>query len=91
LDKNLLNSLYILGLFAILYFFMIRPQLQQAKKKKQLVESLQVKDEVITAGGIFGTVLKIKDNTVILRIADKVEIEILKNAIMMKADEQKRA
>lgn len=71
-------------LFAMMYFVLIRPQQQAAKKKKGLLESLQVKDEVVTIGGIYGTILKIKDDTVILKIADKVEIEVLKQAINSK-------
>ncbi|MHB8171570.1 MAG: preprotein translocase subunit YajC [Thermincolia bacterium] len=89
MDSNMINTLYIIGIFVILYFFMIRPQMQHAKKKKQLLESLQVNDKVVTAGGMYGTILKIKDNTVTLRIADKVEIEVLKSAVMMQADEVK--
>ena len=76
------QSIIIWGLlFAMMYFLLIRPQQQAAKKKRPLIESLQVKDEVVTIGGIFGTILKVKENTVILKIADKVEIEILKTAI----------
>ncbi|MDA8235963.1 MAG: preprotein translocase subunit YajC [Clostridia bacterium] len=89
MNPDVINTLYIVGIFVILYFFMIRPQMQHAKKKKQLLESLQVNDKVVTAGGIYGTILKIKDNAVTLRIADKVEIEVLKSAIMMQADEVK--
>jgi len=80
--EGILPSILIWGaLFGMMWFLLIRPQQQAAKKKKQLIESLNVKDDVVTIGGIYGTILKVKEETVILRIAEKVEIEILKNAV----------
>lgn len=81
MDANTLNLLSIVLFIAIFYFVLIRPQQKQAKQRKELVESLKVKDEVVTIGGVYGTILKVKDTTVILKIADNVEVEILKTAI----------
>lgn len=81
MDANTLNMLSIILFIAIFYFVLIRPQQKQAKQRKELVESLKVKDDVVTIGGVYGTILKVKDTTVILKIADNVEVEILKTAI----------
>ena len=74
--------LYFVVFFGIMYFLMIRPQQKQAKQRKALLSSLRAKDRVITAGGIYGKITKVKDNSVILLIADKVEVEVAKSGIM---------
>lgn len=73
--------LYIVALFGLLYFLMIRPQQQRQKKHQDLIKGLKVNDKVVTAGGIYGTVVKTKEDTLILRVADNVRIEVLKTAI----------
>ena len=73
--------LYIVALFGLLYFLMIRPQQQRQKKHQDLIKGLKVNDKVVTAGGIYGTVVKAKEDTLILRVADNVRIEVLKTAI----------
>jgi preprotein translocase subunit YajC len=69
------------ALFALLYFLMIRPQQQRQKKHQQMISSLKVNDQVTTAGGMLGTVVKIKEDTMVLRVADNVRIEFLKSAV----------
>lgn len=73
--------LYFVVFFAIMYFLMIRPQQKQAKQRQTLLSSLKVRDRVITAGGIYGKITKVKDNSVMLLIADKVEIEVAKSGV----------
>lgn len=72
---------YFIFIFGIFYLVLIRPQQKRQKQHKQMVEELKVNDEIITAGGIFGTITRIKDNSVWLKVADKVEIEILKSSV----------
>jgi preprotein translocase subunit YajC len=75
---------YIL-VFVIIYLLIIRPhqkrQKQAQKEREDLIASLKVGDKVITSGGIFGTIAAARENTVTLRIADKVQIEVLRSAI----------
>lgn len=78
---NIGTLIYIVALFALLYFLMIRPQQQRQKKHQQMINNLKVNDHVTTAGGILGTVVKIKEDTMIIRVADNVRIEILKSAV----------
>lgn len=73
--------LYFVVFFGIMYFLMIRPQQKQAKQRQALLNGIRVKDRVITAGGIYGKITKVKDNSVLLQIADKVEIEVAKSGI----------
>lgn len=73
--------LYMVVFFGIMYFFMIRPQQKQAKQRQAMLNSLRVNDKVITSGGIYGKVKKVKDNSVIVQIADKVEIEVARAGI----------
>jgi len=83
-DQSVIGILYIVGLFALLWFLLIRPQQQRQKKHAEMVRNLKVNDAVITVGGIYGTIVKVKEDTFILRIADNVRIEILKNAVSQK-------
>lgn len=80
-NPQMVSMLYIIALFGILYFLMIRPQQQRQKKHQEMIKSVNVDDSVITVGGILGTVVKVKDNTVVLRVADNVRIELLKTSI----------
>lgn len=73
--------IYIVLLFGLLYFLMIRPQQQRQKKHQDMLRSIKVNDKVVTAGGIYGTVVKVKEDSFVLRIADNVRVEVLKSAI----------
>jgi len=68
-------------IFAIFYFMLIMPQRKQQKEHRNLLANLKKNDEVITASGIHGTVINVKDATVILRIDDNVKIEVEKISI----------
>ena len=73
--------LMIVAMIAIFYFFIIGPQQKKQKKINAFRESLKKGDKVMTAGGIYGRIREIKDNAVILEIADGVRIKIDKNSI----------
>ena len=72
-------------LFAIMYFFMIRPQNKKQKEIANFRKNLEVGQEVITAGGIYGKIKEIEDNTVVLEIASGVKIKIDRNSIFANA------
>lgn len=73
------------AIFAIMYFFMIRPQNKKQKEIQNFRKNLQVGQEVITAGGIYGKVKEIEDNVIVLEIASGVKIRIDKNSIYANA------
>jgi preprotein translocase subunit YajC len=72
-------------IFAIMYFFMIRPQNKKQKEIQNFRKNLEVGQEVISAGGIYGKVKAIEDNVVVLEIASGVKIRIDKNSIYANA------
>ncbi len=69
------------AIFAIFYFLLIRPQKKAQDDHKKMVSQLNKNDEVVTTGGIHGTITNVKDNSVVLKIDDNVKIEVQKNAI----------
>ena len=71
----------LIAMFAIMYFFMIRPQNKKQKEIANFRKSLQLNQKVITAGGIHGVVKEINDSDVLLEIASGVKIRIDKNSI----------
>ncbi len=84
---GMMSLLMIVMLIAIFYFFMIMPQQKKQKKINAFRDSLKNGDKVITAGGIHGRIREIKDNTVILEIADGVRIKIDKSSIYQSMQE----
>ena len=69
-------------MFVIIYFFMIRPQSKQQKKINAFRQALTVGQDVVTTGGVHGTVKAIGEGTVTLKVATGVEIVFDKTAIM---------
>ncbi len=79
-------------MFALLYFFMIRPENKRKKEAENLRNSLAVGDEITTIGGMTGTVCAVKENTVVFETgADRVRIEITKWAISTKNGQSTQA
>lgn len=77
----LINLFPLVFIFIIFYFLLIRPQKTKEKEHKKVLDSLNKNDEVVTSGGIHGTVVNVKDKTVILRVDENVKIEVEKNCI----------
>ena len=74
-----------LGLMvAIFYFLLIRPQQRRVRQQRELVESLDVGDEVITIGGILGTIRSLDDDEVRLEVSPGTEIRMVKSAVARK-------
>ena len=77
----LMNLLPIILIFVIFYFLLIKPQKKQQDEHKKMVSGLKKNDEVITAGGIHGTIVNVKDNSVTLKVDDNVKVEVQKHSI----------
>ena len=77
----LMSLLLPVGLVALFYFMLIRPQSKRAKEHKELVAGVQKGEEIVTGGGILGKVTSVDDNFVALEISPGVTIRIQKNAI----------
>ena len=65
----------------IMYFMLIRPQMKQQKELAKMQSDLKKNDEVITSGGIHGTVVNVKDGVVTVRVDENVRLDIEKTAI----------
>lgn len=76
------------AIFAIMYFFMIRPQNKKQKEIANFRKKLEVGQSVITAGGIYGKVKELEDNAVIVEIAPSVKIKVDRNSIYADAQAQ---
>jgi preprotein translocase subunit YajC len=68
-------------IFAVFYFLLIRPQQKKEKERKQMINELKKGDNVITTGGMYGTVVNIRPNTVDLKIDDNVKVQVSKSAV----------
>lgn len=77
----LLNLMPVILIFVIFYFLLIRPQKKSQAEHKKMVANLKKNDEVVTSGGIHGTIVNVKDTTVMLRVDDNVKIEVQKSSI----------
>lgn len=73
--------LMIAAVFAVMYFFMIRPQRKQQKEIEKFRSELKKGDKVVTAGGIYGTIAEIQDRTVLLKVDGDVKIRVDKNSL----------
>ncbi|HTW60721.1 MAG TPA: preprotein translocase subunit YajC [Terracidiphilus sp.] len=77
-----LTVLLPLLLIPVLYFVMIRPQQKRQKQWQAMLGSIKTGDRVTTTGGIRGTILSIKDDAIVIRVApDNLKLEVAKNAI----------
>ena len=80
-------------IFVIFYFFLIRPQQKRVKDHKLMVENLKRGDEIITSGGIVGTIDKImEDDRIEVIIGDNVKVQIIRSTItsLLKKEEVKK-
>ncbi len=76
------GMLPLLLMFAVLYFVMIRPQMKRQKEHKAMIDALAKGDEVVTSGGVLGKVSKMGDTFVGVEIANGVEIQIQRSAVV---------
>lgn len=76
-----MNILMLVLIFVIFYFFMIRPQSKKQKEIKKFQESLENGKTIITSGGIYGRIRDVKENYVVVEIADGVKIRVNKNMV----------
>ena len=69
-------------IFVIFYFFLIRPQQKRVKDHKAMVESLKRGDEIITSGGIIGTVERVmEDDRIEVNLSENVKVQIIRSTV----------
>ncbi|MDT8404046.1 preprotein translocase subunit YajC [Sulfuriflexus sp.] len=75
------SLIFMVVIFAVFYFLLIRPQAKRAKQHRQLVASLSKGDEVLTSGGIYGKLSNVADDHVDVDIADGTTIKVQRQAV----------
>jgi preprotein translocase subunit YajC len=78
----LMTFMPLLIIIVIFYFFMIRPQVKRQKELRTFRDSLGKGDKVVTTGGIYGKIVEVKDNIVVMQIDETVNIRVDKAAII---------
>src|SRR5207247_3117555 len=73
--------LFILVMLAVVWFFLIRPRQRQMREQQRQAASLEIGDEIVTAGGLYGTVKAIEDGELQLEIAPQVVVRIARRAV----------
>jgi preprotein translocase subunit YajC len=68
-------------MLGVFYFLLIAPMRRRQKQQKEMIGALQTGDRVVTSGGIYGTIVGIKEERLTLRIADQVKIEVSKASV----------
>ncbi len=81
-QQSLMSSVFMIaGFMFILYFVAIRPQTKRAKEHQQLISSISKDDEVITAGGLLGKVLRVTEQFIVISISEGIEVKVQKQSI----------
>ena len=80
-DAGIMGFLPLIVIFILFYFMMLRPQMRRAKEVKTMLEALQKGDEVVTAGGTLGKVVKVSENFISLEVAPNMVINVQRTAI----------
>ena len=73
--------LFILVMLAVIWFFLIRPRQRQMREQQRQVAAIEVGDDVVTAGGLYGTVRELEDGEVRLEIAPDVVVRVARRAV----------
>jgi len=78
---GIMDFLPLIALVAVFYFLVLRPQSKRAKEQKAMIEALQRGDEVVTAGGVVGSVIKVHEQYVGVEIAENLVVTVQKSAV----------
>ena len=82
MSSSLMSMLPLVLMFVVLYFIMIRPQMKKQKEHRAMIDALAKGDEVVTAGGLLGRVTSLSEGNVGLQIANGVEVQLQRSAIV---------
>ena len=81
------SSLIMFGMiFAVMYFFMIRPQIKKQKQEREYRSTLKKGDSVITIGGIYGKITEVKEDALVIEVHGGTKLKISKTAVSMTGD-----
>jgi len=78
---SIMSILFMLLIFVVFYFVLIRPQAKRAKEHKNMVEAVAKGDEVVTNGGLLGKVTQVGENFLAVELADGIQVKVQKQAV----------
>ena len=78
---GIMDFLPLIGLAAVFFFMVLRPQMKRAKELKIMLAALQKGDEVVTSGGVMGRIVKVGESYISVEVAEGVNLNIQKGAI----------
>ena len=81
----------IVVMIAIFYFLLYRPQKKQQNRRRAMLDNLKKGDQVITIGGVYGTIVELGDTSLKLKIADGVVIEVVRSSVNANVTQQEAA
>ena len=81
LTQGIMSFMPLILIFVIFYFLLIRPQQKKQQQHQQMLQNLKRGDQIITSGGMYGTIESLDDKTVQLKIANQVKIKMSRSAI----------
>jgi len=82
--ESISPSIFLIGMFAVMYFLLIRPQQKRAKDHKKLLSELKKGDEIVTNGGVVGKINSVDESFAALEIAEGVVVKVQKQGINQK-------
>lgn len=77
-------------IFAVFYFLMIRPQQKRQKEQREMTQNLQKGDRVITAGGIYGTIDSLSEDSVIIKVEGGTTLRVARGSVSVRRDEMRK-
>lgn len=81
-ESPLMSFLPLILILVVFYFFMIRPQMKKQKETRKFREGLSNGDKIITTGGIYGKIIEVREQVVILEVEDKMRLKVDKSALV---------
>lgn len=79
--------IFLVVIFALFYFVMIRPQRKRQKQHEELMQGLQKGDKVMTAGGIYGTIESLSDDNVVIKVESGTTLRVARGSVVLRRDE----
>jgi preprotein translocase subunit YajC len=79
--------IFLVAIFAIFYFVMIRPQRKRQKEQQEMMEGLHRGDKVITAGGIYGTIESISEDSVVIKVESGTTMRVNKASVALRRED----
>ncbi len=73
---------YMVIIFALFYFMMIRPQQKREKERRAMMDSIKMGDRVMFCGGMIGVVAAVKDQVMVIKVSDTTKVEVVRSAVL---------